>query len=203
MSANVDLDTRVARLEREARIWRVAAVLSMLIAGVAWMAPSASAQGQAFKADTIYARSIYVVPDLANTSSAASTGISLQATSTGNFLYVSSPQNTGGLASTAVSLHADGGQASLSVSNQVANVQLLAAGGASVSASGSTSTVSLFGPVPGGPSLFAGVNTQNARVDTLDGSNGTASMGFQPGVPGAFRAYDPAVSQTDPVWTAP
>ena len=37
MSGNVDLDRRVARLEREARVWRGAVVVSMLLAAVAWL----------------------------------------------------------------------------------------------------------------------------------------------------------------------
>ena len=56
------LDARVARLEREARIWRVATVGMLLCAILAWVVPAASAQSQTIKADTIYARQIWVVP---------------------------------------------------------------------------------------------------------------------------------------------
>jgi hypothetical protein len=68
MSGNGDFDARLVRLEREARVWRVAAVLSILLAAVAWVVPSASAQPQNINAqnvvaDSILARQIYVVPN--------------------------------------------------------------------------------------------------------------------------------------------
>jgi hypothetical protein len=44
---------------------------------------------------------------------------------------------------------------------------------------------------------------QAASVSAVDPSQRSASMGYRADSPGAFRASDPAVSQTDPVWTAP
>jgi hypothetical protein len=44
MSHDGDLDVRVAGLEREARTWRAAAALSVLLAAAAWLVPSVSAQ---------------------------------------------------------------------------------------------------------------------------------------------------------------
>jgi hypothetical protein len=201
--AENDRDARVARLEREGRVWRAVAVLSMLVAAVAWVVPSASAQGQTLKADTIYARSIYVVPDLANTSTAATTGISLLSAPTGNYLYVSSPQNKD-TAAIAVSLMAAGGVASINASNQVASVQVYSGDGASVSMHGPTSTLSISGATAAGPFLLAGVGTgaQSATVSTFDASHASASMGFAPNQAGAFRAYSSS-GQTDPDWTAP
>jgi len=62
MPGNGDLDVRVTRLEREARVWRAAAVLSMLLATVGRLAPSVSAQTQpqTINLDTIVARQIFV-----------------------------------------------------------------------------------------------------------------------------------------------
>lgn len=62
MPGNGDVDVRVTRLEREARVWRAAAVLSMLLATVGRLAPSVSAQTQpqTINLDTIVARQIFV-----------------------------------------------------------------------------------------------------------------------------------------------
>jgi hypothetical protein len=57
-----DLEARIGRLEREGRMWRAAAVVSMVLAAVGWVVPSVSAQTQTITADTIFAHQIYVVP---------------------------------------------------------------------------------------------------------------------------------------------
>jgi hypothetical protein len=63
MPSNGDLDARLARLEREGRVWRAAAVLSMFFAAVAWVVPSVSAQSQIITVDTVFARQIVVRPN--------------------------------------------------------------------------------------------------------------------------------------------
>jgi hypothetical protein len=64
-----DIDARITRLEREARVWKAAAILSVLVAAIAWVVPSVSAQSQtqtltadAITVDTIHARLIQVSP---------------------------------------------------------------------------------------------------------------------------------------------
>jgi hypothetical protein len=175
MPGTGDLDRRVLRLEREARGWRAAAVLSILFAAVAWIVPSVSAQTQTIKADTIYARQISVVPDPDKLSAA----------------------------SPAVRLFANQTQATLSVGGptEFVSVSTETPVGAFLSVHGYTAAVTVWGPNPGGPSVTIGATDQQARVEAFDVSKALASMGFQPNVPGAFRAYDPG--QNDPVWTAP
>jgi hypothetical protein len=170
MSVSGDLDARVARLEREARIWRAAAVLSILVAAVTWVVPSVSAQtqppnvlAQNVVADSILARQIIVVPN-------------------------PGPGDTHG-AVASIGLVAKANAASVLVYGPTAEVTVQGPGGA--------------GPGSTGPTLRATANGQYAAVSTSDTSQNLAPMGFVQGLPGAFRAFDMTVSQTEPVWTAP
>jgi hypothetical protein len=91
MPASGDFDARIVRLEREARVWRAAAVASVLLATVAWLVPSVSAQPQTIRADRILAREIYVVRDLLDPAPAAATGISLRTDANGANVLVNGP----------------------------------------------------------------------------------------------------------------
>jgi hypothetical protein len=157
MPTNIDFTARIDRLEREARVWRAAAVLAVLLAAAAWLVPAASAQSQVMRVDTIFARRIYVEP------------------------HPFAAPSEGGI--------------SLIVDEN----------GASVLVNGSPrSRVALFGPgAPQSQTLVsASVDDQSASVWAYDASHASASMGFAPDVPGAFRAYDSADNPV-PVWTAP
>jgi hypothetical protein len=155
MTSNSDLDARVARLEREGRVWRAAAVLSMLFAVGAWIVPAASAQTQApFVADTIFARQIFVVPNVL----APNSGSAIRLTVDGN--------------------------------------------GAALSVQGSEASLIVAGLDSRGPAVNTMADAQSARVWTFDASHASASMGWLPDAPGAFRAYD-NIANPDPVWAAP
>jgi hypothetical protein len=122
MQGNGDLDTRVARLEREARVWRAAAALLLLVATAAWVVPSASAQSgtQTLTADTIVARQIYVALNPASaltTAGGLNSSISLTAGPNANSLSMTGPNNATPTTGPFVSIFVGGQTATVSASN--------------------------------------------------------------------------------------
>ena len=197
MSENQILEARLAHLEREGRVWRAAAVVSMLIAALAWVVPAASAQPQTIKADSISADSIsahqiYVTPSTGTSGSK----ISLEAHDDGAGVSIS-----GRTASLEISTPNSSATVNLAVTASKAGLAVLGSDDANVLVSGSTASVKATNFTSGRSA--AAIADAEASIISAFGPSQSAYMGYQPNEPGAFRAYDSDVSPTDPVWTAP